>query len=99
MAKTIPKLTIDTEALHSVRKKLRMLSKDDKPVIPLSWEERNVLLELIAAGKRSLYPTKMSIDRYLYHLDQVEKVDPITDPNQFDHFTEKIRAFQEKYCK
>ena len=99
MAKTIPKLNINAEALHEVRRKLQMLSKDDTPAIPVTWQQRDALLQLINAGKKTLYPGQMEVDRYQYHLDQLEKVDPTTDPHQFEHFAERIQEFEEKYCK
>jgi hypothetical protein len=97
MAKTIPKLTIDTKALHSARRKLQTKQPDNK--IEVTAAEREALLALIRKGKRKLYPTKMTLDRYIYHLDQIEKIDPRNDAEQFERFAERIDEFEQKYCK
>lgn len=97
MAKVIPKLKIDTGALHTARRKLQSLSRTG--AIRFAAEEREALLGLISAGKRLIYPTQMGLDRYRYLLDQIEKVDPISEPNQFNHFAEKINEFEKKYCQ
>jgi hypothetical protein len=97
MAKTIPKLTIDPEALHDARRKLQTRQPDKK--VPLTGPEREALLTLISKGKRTLYPTKMTLDRYIYHLDQIEKIDPSENPNQFENWAKQIEKFEQKFCR
>lgn len=94
MANTIPKYKINPDALHSARRKLQ---RKDGNKVKLKSEEREALLDLIAAGRKKLYRDDMAISRYQYHLDQISKVKP--GSNQFDMFADKIETFQEKYCK
>lgn len=97
MAKTIPKLTIDPEALHSARRKLQTRQPDEK--VTMNAAEREALLALIEEGKRTIYPNQMTLDRYIYHLDQIEKIEPAENPSQFQHFASAIEEFEEKFCK
>ena len=93
----IPQLTIDPGPLHQARRKLQTLSKDG--TLTLDREEREALLALIAAGKRTIYPSQMSLDRYRYLLNEIVKVNPTSDPERFNHFAEKIEEFENRYCK
>ncbi|MFH5833761.1 hypothetical protein [Halalkalibaculum sp. DA384] len=93
----IPQLKIDPGQLHKARRKLQTLSKDGK--VRFEREEREALLALISAGKRRIYPSKMSLDRYQYLVDQLVKIDPDADPERFNHFAEKIEEFEKRYCK
>ncbi|MDZ7658003.1 hypothetical protein [Fodinibius sp.] len=97
MAKTIPKLTIDPTVLHTARRKLQSRQPDEK--VPLTKEEREALLALIQKGKRKIYPTKMTLDRYTYHLDQIEKIEPAKNPSQFENWASQIEEFEQKFCK
>lgn len=97
MAKTIPKLTINPEALHDARRKLQTRQPDEK--VPLTGPEREALLTLINKAKRAIYPTKMMLDRYIYHLDQIEKIDPAENPHQFENWAAQIEEFEQKFCK
>lgn len=97
MAKTIPKLTIDPKALHSARRKLQSHQPDKK--VTLSAAEREALLALIQKGKRTIYPTQMALDRYAYRLDQIEKINPIDKPHQFELWASDIEEFEQKFCK
>lgn len=106
---TIPKYKIAPAPLNEARKKLQC----NKEPLQLSEDERRALLDLIAAGKKTLYPNQMSIDRYRYHLDQINKVVSLdnkvlaldksptrvkAEPHQFKLFAEKIEEFEKKYC-
>lgn len=97
MAKTIPKLNIQLDPLHSARRKLQSLSKDG--TIDFEGEERESLLALIQEAKGIIYPTKMARDRYQYQLDQIEKIEPPQNPAQFENWANQIEEFENQFCK
>ncbi|GEM_PF-2919148 len=94
--KTIPQLRIDTEALHTARRKVQSKQPDDK--VQLTADEREAVLRLISEGKKQLYPNQMAVDRYQYQLNQLSKIDKAENPEQWEKMAAKIQQFEEKYC-
>jgi hypothetical protein len=93
----IPKLSINPGALHTARRKLQSKQPDER--VQLSANEREAVLRLIQRAKRQLYPGPQQIDSYQYLIKQLTDLNPNTQPAKFNQFVEKIKNFEQKWCK
>ena len=94
MAAVIPKLSINPRALSAARKKLQTKQPDE-----ITPAEREAVLRLIQRAKRQLYPGPQQIDSYQYLIKQLTDLNPNTQPAKFNQFVEKIKNFEQKWCK
>lgn len=85
---------INIDHLHRAKSNLRAN-------LPLTYDQRLALLDVIEAGERKLYPSQMERDRYHYHFSQFFKITETGSQKTavLETVSNGIIDYEQKYCK